>query len=172
MYSAISQNSKIIKTENNKQNSQKIKKKKLSKSIMEEEKKKDPKYKTELCKTYSETGECPYGKKCRFAHGKDELFSKDIGMNYKKIECKSFSEYGFCPYGSRCSFKHDERELKNFQLPFYYVKLFIFNNLKPLKNRLKIFEEIVENNKKNEIKNKKKNVNSSSTSEISFDDEN
>ena len=93
-------------------------------------------------------------------------------MNYKKIECKSFSEYGFCPYGSRCSFKHDERELKNFQLPFYYVKLFIFNNLKPLKNRLKIFEEIVENNKKNEIKNKKKNVNSSSTSEISFDDEN
>ena len=172
MYSAISQNSKIIKTENNKQKSQKIKKKKLSKSIMEEEKKKDPKYKTELCKTYSETGECPYGKKCRFAHGKDELFSKDIGMNYKKIECKSFSEYGFCPYGSRCSFKHDERELKNFQLPFYYVKLFIFNNLKPLKNRLKIFEEIVENNKKNEIKNKKKNVNSSSTSEISFDDEN
>ena len=172
MYSAISQNSKIIKTENNKQKSQKIKKKKLSKSIMEEEKKKDPKYKTELCKTYSETGECPYGKKCRFAHGKDELFSKDIGMNYKKIECKSFSEYGFCPYGSRCSFKHDERELKNFQLPFYYVKLFIFNNLKPLKNRLKIFEEIVENNNKNEIKNKKKNVNSSSTSEISFDDEN
>ena len=172
MYSAISQNSKIIKTENNKQKSQKIKKKKLSKSIMEEEKKKDPKYKTELCKTYSETGECPYGKKCRFAHGKDELFSKDIGMNYKKIECKSFSEYGFCPYGSRCSFKHDERELKNFQLPFYYVKLFIFNNFKPLKNRLKIFEEIVENNNKNEIKNKKKNVNSSSTSEISFDDEN
>ena len=172
MYSAISQNSKIIKTENNKQKSQKIKKKKLSKSIMEEEKKKDPKYKTELCKTYSETGECPYGKKCRFAHGKDELFSKDIGMNYKKIECKSFSELGYCLYGSRCSFKHDERELKNFQLPFYYVKLFIFNNLKPLKNRLKIFEEIVENNNKNEIKNKKKNVNSSSTSEISFDDEN
>jgi butyrate response factor 1 len=176
MFIAISQNSNIIKSENfynQKQKNQKTKKKKLSKSIMEEEKKKDPKYKTELCKTYSETGECPYGKKCRFAHGKDELFSKDIGINYKKIECKSFSESGFCPYGSRCSFKHDERELKNFKLPFYYVKLFIFNNLKPLKNRLKIFEEItIEKNNKNDNKNNKKRVNSSSTSEISYEEEN
>ena len=167
MYSAISQNSKIIKTENNKQKSQKIKKKKLSKSIMEEEKKKDPKYKTELCKTYSETGECPYGRKCRFAHGKEELFLKDNGINYKKIECKSFSELGFCTYGSRCSFKHDERKINNFKLPFYYVKLFIFHNLKPMKNRLRIFEEIINNNDKDI--NKKK-IYSSSTSEISIDE--
>lgn len=27
------------------------------------------KYKTELCKTFSEKGYCPYGRKCRFAHG-------------------------------------------------------------------------------------------------------
>ena len=35
----------------------------------------DPKYKTELCKTFSDTGICPYGDKCRFAHGKEELFN-------------------------------------------------------------------------------------------------
>ena len=28
------------------------------------------KHKTELCKTFSELGYCPYENKCRFAHGK------------------------------------------------------------------------------------------------------
>ena len=79
----------------------------LSKALMEAEQKKDPKYKTELCKTYSETKKCPYGFKCRFAHGKEELLSKIINSNYKKKDCKTFSENGFCPYGSRCSFRHD-----------------------------------------------------------------
>ena len=167
MFLQNSHDNNRIKEENLKKKNIKNQKKKLSKAIMEEEKKKDPKYKTELCKTYSETGECPYGRKCRFAHGKEELFLKDNGINYKKIECKSFSELGFCTYGSRCSFKHDERELKNFQLPFYYVKLFIFHNLKPMKNRLRIFEEIINNNDKDI--NKKK-IYSSSTSEISIDE--
>lgn len=27
------------------------------------------KHKTELCKNFSELGMCPYGNKCRFAHG-------------------------------------------------------------------------------------------------------
>lgn len=31
------------------------------------------KYKTELCRTYEEKGYCPYGGKCRFAHGRDDL---------------------------------------------------------------------------------------------------
>ncbi len=31
------------------------------------------KYKTELCKNFSETGFCPYRKKCKFAHGINEL---------------------------------------------------------------------------------------------------
>jgi len=29
------------------------------------------KHKTELCKTFSELGYCPYERKCRFAHGKN-----------------------------------------------------------------------------------------------------
>uniref|UniRef100_A0A3Q3KL37 mRNA decay activator protein ZFP36 n=1 Tax=Monopterus albus TaxID=43700 RepID=A0A3Q3KL37_MONAL len=31
------------------------------------------KYKTELCRTYEESGACKYGAKCQFAHGLDEL---------------------------------------------------------------------------------------------------
>ena len=35
---------------------------------------KDPeRYKTVLCATWVQTGECPYGRKCQFAHGKEEL---------------------------------------------------------------------------------------------------
>ena len=64
----------------------------LLKNIMEEENKFDPKYKTELCKKYQSTGKCPYGHKCRFAHGKEELLSKTQGVNYKKKQCKTFYE--------------------------------------------------------------------------------
>mgnify|MGYP002345882633 CR=1 FL=1 len=31
------------------------------------------KYKTELCRTFEEKGNCPYGHKCRVAHGKEDL---------------------------------------------------------------------------------------------------
>ena len=58
--------------------------KELPKVYIENEQKKDPKYKTELCKTFSEKGKCPYGYKCRFAHGKEELNSKNLNLNYKK----------------------------------------------------------------------------------------
>jgi len=35
---------------------------------------KDPdRYKTVLCATWIQTNECPYGRKCQFAHGKEEL---------------------------------------------------------------------------------------------------
>ena len=33
-------------------------------------------YKTELCRQYSENGECKYGDKCQFAHGFGDL--KDV----------------------------------------------------------------------------------------------
>ena len=148
---------------NKKEKSSKIN---LSKALMEAEQKKDPKYKTELCKTFSETKQCPYGSKCRFAHGKDELFSKNKGNNYKKKECKSFSEFGFCTYGSRCSFKHDERKLQNINLSFYYKKIFIINNFEPLDHRLDIFIKITSQN------NKYNKFSSSSTSEISSDEDN
>merc|ERR1719149_536016 len=34
---------------------------------------KDPRYKTVLCKNFVAAGKCPYGKKCQFAHGQNEL---------------------------------------------------------------------------------------------------
>ena len=106
----------------------------------------DPKYKTELCKKFSDTGTCPYGSKCRFAHGKGELISKMLNSNYKKKPCKTFNENGFCPYGSRCSFKHSERSLKEIKLPFYYVNVHIKNIIEPTHKRLTIFESISNSN--------------------------
>jgi hypothetical protein len=84
------------------------------------EKKNDPKYKTELCKGFLNNGFCPYGHKCRFAHGKQELSVKMIDESrYKQKECKSFREQGFCMYGPRCNFKHDERKLKDISMSYY-----------------------------------------------------
>ena len=137
----------------------------LSKNFIESEKKKDPKYKTELCKTFSETGKCPYGFKCRFAHGKEELLSKIINSNYKKKDCKTFSEIGFCPYGSRCSFRHDERTINDIHLPFYYINTFIY--CKPLNRRLSVFENITCDYYRDNLNG----IFNSSTSTISNDEE-
>jgi hypothetical protein len=91
---------------------------------MQAEKRNDPKYKTELCKGFSDNGFCPYGNKCRFAHGKQELSVKPINATrYKQKECKSFKEQGFCMYGSRCNFKHDERKLKDINMTYFSVLL-------------------------------------------------
>jgi len=87
---------------------------------IEEEKKNDPKYKTELCKSFRDTNFCPYGNRCRFAHGKKELFCKNLDANkYKQKLCNSFQESGYCLYGSRCNFKHGETKLENVNRTFY-----------------------------------------------------
>ena len=101
-------------------------KKALIKNIIEAENKLDPKYKTELCKKFQSTGKCPYGYKCRFAHGKEELISKTQGKNYKKRLCKSFYEKGYCPYGSRCNFQHFQKSLSEINISYYYFQLFLF----------------------------------------------
>lgn len=36
------------------------------------------KFKTEMCKNWMEYGKCNYGRKCQFAHGKNELVEKFI----------------------------------------------------------------------------------------------
>ena len=83
-------------------------------------------YKTELCKTFLARGYCPYGKKCRFAHGKEELICKIQGVNYKKEKCKSFYGKGFCQYGYRCQFQHDERKFKDINISYLYLRFFLF----------------------------------------------
>ena len=140
--------------------------------FQEYEKIRDPKYKTELCKKFEETGKCPYGFKCRFAHGKEELNSKNTGNNYKKKSCKTFLENGFCPYGSRCSFRHDERKINDIHLPFYYIHTFI-NECKPFEHRLSCFENLTNQiQEQNQENTNFSIINSSSTSDVSNEDEN
>jgi hypothetical protein len=101
------------------------KKLKLKKNAMEvvdfeKEWKKDPKYKTELCKGFEARGVCVYGNKCRFAHGRGELFDKSVNLqNYKQKECYSFFQNGFCAYGYRCHFKHFTRKIDQINRSFY-----------------------------------------------------
>jgi hypothetical protein len=114
---------------------------KKSSLIIEEENKVDAKYKTELCKKFQSTGKCPYGYKCRFAHGKEELISKLQGLNYKKKPCKTFNEKGYCPYGSRCSFKHDERTFSETSFSYFYLQLFLFKTYNFLPSRKNFYSE-------------------------------
>lgn len=122
----------------------KLKKNALDKVDFEEEKRNDPKYKTELCKTFMENNFCQYGNKCRFAHGEEELVIKAKISNYKRKLCKSFFNEGFCPYGIRCNFQHDQRKFTDIKLHFYYINLLIYRKPKLITGkRLKIFEEII-----------------------------
>lgn len=68
-------------------------------------------YKTELCRTYEESGSCKYGAKCQFAHGMDELRGLSRHPKYKTEPCRTFHTIGFCPYGARCHFIHNADEV-------------------------------------------------------------
>ncbi|CAF0793769.1 unnamed protein product [Rotaria sp. Silwood1] len=65
-------------------------------------------YKTELCRSYHETGLCKYGEKCQFAHGYHEIRSLNRHPKYKTVLCRTYHCTGYCPYGPRCHFLHDE----------------------------------------------------------------
>lgn len=68
-------------------------------------------YKTEMCRTFEETGICKYGIKCQFAHDRAELRNIQRHPRYKTEICRTFWEQGQCPYGKRCCFIHTENEL-------------------------------------------------------------
>lgn len=63
-------------------------------------------YKTELCRSWEETGTCRYGNKCQFAHGISELRDVPRHPKYKTEICCTFATTGTCPYGRRCRFIH------------------------------------------------------------------
>lgn len=69
-------------------------------------------YKTELCRSFSENGLCKYGGKCQFAHGPEELRDLSRHPKYKTEPCRTFHTIGFCPYGIRCHFVHNNEEEK------------------------------------------------------------
>ncbi|XP_045930588.1 mRNA decay activator protein ZFP36 isoform X1 [Micropterus dolomieu] len=70
-------------------------------------------YKTELCRSFTESGLCKYGGKCQFAHGPDELRDLSRHPKYKTEPCRTFHTVGFCPYGTRCHFVHNNEEERN-----------------------------------------------------------
>ncbi|KAI8087185.1 WD40-repeat-containing domain protein [Thamnidium elegans] len=64
-------------------------------------------YKTESCRNWTELGHCRYGKKCRYAHGANELRNVPRHTRYKTQICRAYHMDGSCPYGIRCTFVHD-----------------------------------------------------------------
>ncbi|MCL7050518.1 hypothetical protein MKW94_026179 [Papaver nudicaule] len=62
--------------------------------------------KTELCNKWQQTGECPYGVRCQFAHGVRELRPVIRHPRYKTEVCRMVLTGDFCPYGHRCHFRH------------------------------------------------------------------
>ncbi|XP_064158347.1 mRNA decay activator protein ZFP36 [Anguilla rostrata] len=67
-------------------------------------------YKTELCRTFAESGVCKYGGKCQFAHGAEELRDLSRHPKYKTEPCRTFHTIGYCPYGIRCHFVHNNED--------------------------------------------------------------
>ncbi|KAK9272144.1 hypothetical protein L1049_002515 [Liquidambar formosana] len=62
--------------------------------------------KTELCNKWQETGTCPYGENCQFAHGIKELRPIIRHPRYKTEVCRMVLGGDSCPYGHRCHFRH------------------------------------------------------------------
>lgn len=70
-------------------------------------------YKTELCRSWHESGSCRYGSKCQFAHGTHELRPVMRHPKYKTEPCRSWVETRSCPYGRRCRFIHSDIHSSN-----------------------------------------------------------
>ncbi|KAL8463420.1 hypothetical protein ACS0TY_033404 [Phlomoides rotata] len=62
--------------------------------------------KTELCNKWQQTGTCPYGDNCQFAHGVEELRPVLRHPRYKTEVCRMVLNGVPCPYGHRCHFRH------------------------------------------------------------------
>jgi len=72
------------------------------------------KYKTEMCKNWELRGNCKFGDRCCFAHGKHELKGKTLThVKYKTKPCKQYHQTGYCPYGQRCQYLHKEAIMPN-----------------------------------------------------------
>lgn len=75
-------------------------------------------YKTELCKTWTRSQTCPYGEKCQYAHGYDELREspKVRHIKHGTQQCMWELHHGSCKYGNRCIFLHSSRPNEHFGL--------------------------------------------------------
>ncbi|VDK75673.1 unnamed protein product [Litomosoides sigmodontis] len=78
------------------------------------QKRKAETHKTIPCQAWKDTGRCNYGKRCKFAHGEEELrpmpkAEVKIFNNprYRTALCVKYTTLGYCPYGDQCHFIHD-----------------------------------------------------------------
>ena len=54
----------------------------------------NPKFRKSLCKKWNNEGKCPYGIKCQFAHGKEQLNTKldEYEFYWRLIQTKVFAK--------------------------------------------------------------------------------
>lgn len=79
------------------------------------------KVKTELCLHFKRGKICPFGDKCNYAHGQEELKYTTLmdmeragladAKSYRCLACFSWVSTGACPFGQRCSNIHDPRAI-------------------------------------------------------------
>ena len=75
-------------------------------------------FKTEICKNWK-IGACTFGNQCMFAHGVQELRTRNSAINhYKSKRCDSYYSLCYCTYGTKCTFKHED-----------YTKKYFYSNL-------------------------------------------
>ncbi|CAJ1942642.1 unnamed protein product [Cylindrotheca closterium] len=76
--------------------------------------------KTELCMHHRRGNDCPFGEKCTYAHGEEELqLTRLMDMQragliedaetYRTKPCWTYVATGSCPFGRRCGSIHDPR---------------------------------------------------------------
>ncbi|EFO25371.1 tristetraproline [Loa loa] len=78
------------------------------------QKRKAETHKTVPCQAWKDTGRCNYGKRCKFAHGPEELRpmpKAEVKVfnnpRYRTALCIKYTTFGYCPYGDQCHFIHD-----------------------------------------------------------------
>ncbi|KAK2652331.1 hypothetical protein Ddye_012187 [Dipteronia dyeriana] len=74
-------------------------------------------WKTEICNKWEQTGTCPYGVNCQFAHGITELRPVMRHPKYKTQLCRMVLYGHKCPYGHRCHFRHSLNHQDRLLLP-------------------------------------------------------
>ena len=67
-------------------------------------------YKTKMCRTWLSVGKCPYGDRCTFAHGSEELRPRVLPRYYRTAICDKYARDGWCPYGDDCTYIHSTKK--------------------------------------------------------------
>lgn len=84
-----------------------------------------------MCRKFQDTGYCPYGSKCNFAHGSHQMRKLDapsykvqktpsVSDKFKQQPCLVFHNGGVCHLGSKCSYIHYHTKYRSNTCMDYY----------------------------------------------------